>query len=117
MPSFLSEQKNRAVLNGRPRITTLPPPIGLFHPVFDSFQAEMKNHNPDPAIYQKVQDLIIASADIYLTENDRVQRIGPLLDEFLGQPFSNVQAPGVVCDGMIIWNSGSGNAYLLLREI
>ena len=116
MPSFLKQQEKFPVFNGRPYELT-GPPIGLFHPVFDYFQAEREAHNPHPVVYQQVRELIVASAKIYKTEKDREKGIDPILHQLLGQPFTIVQVEGAECDGVITWNSGMGNAYLVLREI
>lgn len=41
IPAFSKEQSTRPVYNGRP-FTKSGLPVGLFHPVFNSFQAALK---------------------------------------------------------------------------
>ena len=104
MPSFLKQQEKYPVFNGRPYELT-GPPIGLFHPVFDYFQAEREKHNPNPEVYQQVRELIVASAKIYRTEKDRRKGIDRVLYKLLGQSFAIFQVEGAECDGVIAWNS------------
>ena len=42
MPRFQNEQERRPVFNGRPLYNS-GPPFGLFHPVFNSFNAAMRD--------------------------------------------------------------------------
>ena len=81
MPAFSKEQQNRSILNGRPA-TNYGPPIGLFHPVFDSFSSTITSTEPLPdnaatdteglTIYMRVERFFSTCADIYKTEDSRL---------------------------------------------
>ncbi|KAI5121423.1 hypothetical protein M0805_006186 [Coniferiporia weirii] len=82
IPAFLKEQEKRPVLNGRP-CNNYGPPIGLFHPIFDSFQAAMK--------VTQMPRLMC----------DRISAIGKYLDTLLGDTFMTIEASGVKSDGVM----------------
>ncbi|KAI5122482.1 hypothetical protein M0805_001392 [Coniferiporia weirii] len=118
MPTFLKQQTRRPVLNGRP-YNNYGLPVGLFHPVFDSFQAAMKEDvcYPDAETYASVKELFVASADIYMTEDRRISAINRHLAPLLGSEFTNVRAPYVESDGVIVQRCNLFNAYLVIREV
>lgn len=118
MPAFLKEQQKRPVLNGRP-CHNFGPPIGLFHPIFDSFQAAKDDESIfiDAETYSSVRKLFEASAHIYDNKNKRIDAIDKHLLMLLDAYFIGVSASGVLSDGVIIHSRGPYTAYLVLREV
>ena len=128
MPAFSMEQQNRPVLNGRPA-TNYGPPIGLFHPVFDSFRSAITSTKPLPdnaatdtdtgelTIYMRVERFFSTCADIYRTEDSRLKAVNDQLSELLGFRLVVVQEDGVKSDGLIIHPCGSSLAYLAILEL
>ncbi|KAI5117971.1 hypothetical protein M0805_004905 [Coniferiporia weirii] len=118
MPAFMMEQKSRPVLNGRPCVN-FGLPVGLFHPIFDSFQAAMKDDrtHPDPETYTLVRELFKASAEIYETEDDRISEIDRHLTPLLGNIFMDVRTPDVKSDGVMVQPCGPSIAYLVIRQV
>jgi hypothetical protein len=118
MPAFQIEQNKRPVLNGRPSYN-YGLPVGLFHPIFDSFQAARKEDlsYADAETYASVRELFKASADIYLTKDDRISAINKPLLKLLGRKFLNIFGPSVESDGVLYQHCGLSNAYLLIREV
>ncbi|KAG6910125.1 hypothetical protein DXG01_012884 [Tephrocybe rancida] len=119
MPAFKAEQEKRPVLNGRPH-HNYGPPVGLFHPVFNSFQAAMTSsehfYADDAETYATLRSLFRAFADIYATKEQRTGAIEKHLSSPLGAQFVVVDAPGVKSDGVIIHPCGRYYAYTALRE-
>ncbi|KAG6914878.1 hypothetical protein DXG01_014771 [Tephrocybe rancida] len=119
MPAFKAEQEKRPVLNGRP-LHNYGPPVGLFHPVFNSFQAAMTSserfYADDAGTYSTIRALFRAFADIYTTKEQRTNAINEHLNSLLGTEFVVVDAPGVKSDGVIIHPCGPHYAYTVLRE-
>jgi hypothetical protein len=119
MPAFRGEQDKRPVLNGRPSHNH-GPPVGLFHPVFNSFQAMWKSRTPphaDAKMYTAVKGLFKASADIYATEEKRARAIDRYLTDLIGLAFLTIEAPGVKSDGVVMQSCGISTAYLVIRDI
>ena len=119
MPAFLKkEQQNRPVLNGRP-CHNFGPPIGLFHPIFDSFQAAKDDESIliDAKTYASVRKLFEASAHIYNDKDKRIDSMDKHLLILLGTRFVGVPASGVLSDGVIIHSTGPYNACLVVREV
>ena len=128
MPAFLKEQQSRPVLNGRPA-TNYGPPIGLFHPVFDSFCSAITSTKPLPdnaatdmdteglTIYMRVERFFSTCADIYRTEDSRLKAVNDQLSELLGFRLIVVQEDGVKSDGLIIQPCGPCLAYLAILEL
>ena len=118
MPAFLKEQQKRPVLNGRP-FHNFGPPIGLFHPIFDSFQAAKDDESIliDAETYSSVRKLFEASAHIYNNKDRRIDAIDKHLLMLLDASFVGVSASGVLSDGVIIHANGPYSAYLVLREV
>jgi hypothetical protein len=119
MPTFLNEQQKKPVLNGRPA-GNFGPPIGLFHPVFNSFQAAMRNSDRthgDTETYQLVRELFRAAAGIYERKDERVKEIDEYLPRLLGTSFLPIRAFGVESDGVVFQAVGTCFAYLVIREV
>ena len=128
MPAFSMEQQNRPVLNGRPA-TNYGFPIGLFHPVFDSFRSAITSTKPLPddaatdkdtgglTIYMRVERFFSTCADIYSTEDNRLQAVIDHLSKLLEFDLVVVQAQGVKSDGVIIHPCGQSLAYLAILEL
>ena len=119
MPAFLTEQVKRPVLNGRPN-HNFGPPIGLFHPVFNSFHAAMRSPErfyADTKMYSSVKRLFETFAAIYDTEEKRTYAIDKHLEVLLGSQFIVVEKPGVKSDGVIFGKCGPFVAYVSIREI
>ena len=118
IPLFGIEQRKCPVLNRRP-YHNFGPPISLFHPAFNIFQAGVQGLTPDPETYSTVRELLSASAEIYSTEKERVDSINDPLNELLGRAFRMDEGPGVKCDGVgvILQECGKFDAYLVLRDI
>ncbi|KAI0254034.1 hypothetical protein BJV78DRAFT_1188082 [Lactifluus subvellereus] len=94
IPAFQNEQEKRPVFNGRP-LHNSGPPIGLFHPVFNSFHAAMRDPERPYA--------------------DATTHLVPLLRS----TFDIVEVQGVNSDGVILQSCGpySVNAYVAIRAI
>ena len=107
-----AEQMSAEILNGRPW-TSVGPPVGLFHPVFDQFSEYMEETSPryrtassigDDDILMSVDDafsFMRASSEFYVTEqsgwvdNDRligrVEAVLPTLSRLLGVTLGGVK--------------------------
>ncbi|KAI0296951.1 hypothetical protein B0F90DRAFT_1635421 [Multifurca ochricompacta] len=121
MPFFIQEQKNRPLLNGRP-INQFGPPIGLFHPVFNSFQAAMASKEPvrvDRQAHSNLRKLLASCADLYTLELPRVKTINIYLNALLGASLTSVSVPNTStsADGVIIHTSCNSYAYLVIEEV
>lgn len=119
MPALWDEQKKRPVLNGRPD-NNFGPPIGLFHPVFNSFQAALKIPEPtyaDAQTYNSVKELFCAVTAIYNNKADRIVAIDKHLSTLLGTHFIDVYSTGVLSDGVMVHSTGICTAYLVIREV
>jgi hypothetical protein len=119
MPNFRVEQDKRPVLNGRPS-RNFGLPIGLFHDIFNTFEAEWTNQslpNAGEGLYTTVKHLFKASADIYENASDRLRAIDPHLVDLLGFSFTVAEAPGVKSDGVLERRCGTSTAYLVIREV
>jgi hypothetical protein len=116
---FMIEQWERPVSNGRPSYN-VDPPIGLFHPVFNSFRAAMKSPDPvyeDAITYSAAMALFRAFVRTYPNERDRIPVISERLADFLGRSFQVVEASGVKSDGVLYYHWGPSVAYLAILEI
>ncbi|KAI0250970.1 hypothetical protein BJV78DRAFT_1214991 [Lactifluus subvellereus] len=121
MPAFQNEQEKRPVLNGRPLYNS-GPPIGLFHPVFNSFHAAMRDPESsyaDATTYPLVKALFEAFSGIYDSEDLRIAAIDKHLSPLLESRFEVVQVQGVKSDGVIAESCGpySVHAYVAIREV
>jgi hypothetical protein len=119
MPAFQNEQGKRPVFNSRPS-HDFGLPIGLFHPVLNSFQAAMmsaERFSADAKTYSSVRSLFLAFSNVYKNEQARLDAINKPLTALLGSLFYVIEGAGVRGDGVIIGNCGSGSAYLAIREI
>ncbi|KAI0294704.1 hypothetical protein B0F90DRAFT_1820992 [Multifurca ochricompacta] len=121
MPFFIQEQKNRPLLNGRP-INQFGPPIGLFHPVFNSFQAAMASKERvrvDRQAHSNLRKLLASCADLYTLELPRVKTINIYLNALLGASLTSVSVPhtSTCADGVILQNSCNSYAYLVIEEV
>jgi hypothetical protein len=113
----MTEQEKRPVLNGRPDYNS-GPPVGLFHPVFNVFQAAMrKPFRGDAKTYSSVKALSRAFAAMYNLEQDRISEIDIHLPLLLGTSFLTVEAPGVKGDGVMTTPCGPAIAYVAIREV
>jgi hypothetical protein len=119
IPAFLNEQEKRPILNGRP-LRNFGPPIGLFHPVFNSFHAALR----DPKLsYEKtkthssIRALFEAFSNIYDTKGARIAAIDKPLISLLGNSFVALEVLGVKSDGVIVEACGASNAYVAIREV
>jgi hypothetical protein len=119
MPKFQIEQEKRPVLNGRPD-NNFGLPIGLFVPLFNSFDDLMRSHgriNADEYMYSSVKDLFEVSAGIYSTEEARTAAVKVLLATLLGKRFDDIGAPGVKSNGVMFQSCGLSRGYLLILEV
>jgi hypothetical protein len=119
LPAFLHEQEKRPVLNGRPLYNS-GLPVGLFHPVFNSFHAAMRSperFKADAKTYSLVRALFAAFADLYTSEDKRITAIDRHLAPLLGSSFDTVEVQGVKGDGVIIQPCGLSTAYVVIREV
>lgn len=127
--NFSVEQGKRPILNGRPAYHC-GPPVGLFHPVFDSFCSAIISTQPLLAnaamdmdmqdgltIYMRVVQFFSTCADIYKTEDDRLKAINNHLTKFLEAPFIVVQETGVKSSGVIVQPCLAYKAYPAILEI
>ncbi|TFK59592.1 hypothetical protein BDN72DRAFT_883895 [Pluteus cervinus] len=60
---FIDEQNKRPVLNGRP-FNNFGPPIGLFHPVFNSFRAALTSQEPLYAAHRFSLILLLSESEL-----------------------------------------------------
>src|SRR5579863_10104607 len=119
LPAFRKEQEKRPVLNGRPHYNS-GLPVGLFHPVFNSFDAAMRSRErlkADAKTYSSVRALFGAFADIYTSKEKRIAAIDKHLAPLLGSSFLAVEAQGFKSDGVIVQHCGLAIAYLVIREV
>ncbi|KAG6848911.1 hypothetical protein H0H93_012907 [Arthromyces matolae] len=118
MPAFMTEQKKRPVLNGRP-LRNHGPPVGLFHPVFNTFRAAMitEPFYSDSRTYLLVMELFNTFAEIYDTKSRRIEAIDQCLEELLGRSFITVESEGVKSDGVIQQPCGLSSAYVVIRQV
>ncbi|KAF8592728.1 hypothetical protein K439DRAFT_1379042 [Ramaria rubella] len=115
--AFRVEQEKRPVLNGRPS-KNFGPPIGLFHPVFDLFQANMTKEDPVALeTYTSVKSLFQASAEMYSEEKYRTAEISKHLKNLVYGTIAPVIADKVVSDGVITAVYGVTHAYLGILEV
>ncbi|KAF5363522.1 hypothetical protein D9756_000153 [Leucocoprinus leucothites] len=119
LPAYQNAQEKRPVLNGRPHHNS-GLPVGLFHPVFNSFHAAIRSPEPfyaDAKTYSLLRALFKAFAGIYDTKEKRIAAIDKHLRDLLGSQFIVVEGAGVKSDGVISQNCGATIAYLAIREI
>ena len=116
IPEFQTQQATRPVLNGRPA-RNFGPPIGLFHPVFNSFHAAMRSQSPpDSSTYPSIRALFSAFAAIYDKVQDRIAAFSQHLHTLIGGTFLIVDAEGVKSDGIMSTPSCGSLAYPSLLE-
>jgi hypothetical protein len=117
MPEFQAQQAKKPVLNGRPA-HNYGPPVGLFHPVFNSFHADMRNQGPpDSSTYPSIRALFAAFAEIYATESDRITAFSQHLYDLIGGAFRIIEAAGVKSDGVLTAASCGRSAVVSLLEV
>jgi hypothetical protein len=119
IPVFLKEQVKRPVLNGRP-FRNFGPPIGLFHPVFNSFHAALRDPNlsyEKTKTHSSIRALFEAFSNIYDTKEARIAAIDKPLVSLLGNSFLPIVVSGVKSDGVIVEGCGAFNAYVAIREV
>lgn len=118
LQAFGNEQEKRPVLNGRPLYNS-GLPVGLFHPVFNSFHAATRSQEyfkADAKTYSAVRALFGAFADIYTSKEERIAAIDRHLVPLLGSSFDIVVVQGFKSDGVIMQPCGFATAYLVIRE-
>ncbi|CAE6493838.1 unnamed protein product [Rhizoctonia solani] len=103
------------IFNGRPQEAD-GLPVGLFHPVFDSFQQRIDSDSfaPTPMQLSATLTLLTASQKIYDTEPVRTEALIPLLQRLLGRHIAEVSIRGTKSDGAIHESNG---AYSMIMEI
>lgn len=119
MPVFKEQQQKKPVLNGRPH-QNFGLPVGLFHPVFNAFQATMQNPErfyPMTNVYSEIRALFTSFADIYDREENRTADIDKHLTNLLECRFVNTEAKGVKSDGVVSESCGPHIGYPAIREI
>ncbi|KAG6836950.1 hypothetical protein H0H93_000590, partial [Arthromyces matolae] len=118
IPAFAIEQEKRPVLNGRP-YENYGLPVGLFHPVFNTFHAEMRTEpyycNRESS--RLVMELFRAFASIYKTEDERIAAIDHCLAKLLGKGFQIIVAEGAKSDGAVPLACGKSYGYPLILEV
>ncbi|TFK62236.1 hypothetical protein BDN72DRAFT_903401 [Pluteus cervinus] len=112
-------QAKHPVLNGRPS-NNYGPPVGLFHPVFNSFKAAVSSKAPlnaDAAMYEHARNFLEASAAIYPLEGDRLAAIDPHMGNLIGHRMRGVVGYGVTSHGVILQElKDTTAAFVALRE-
>ncbi|KAG6884082.1 hypothetical protein C0992_007052 [Termitomyces sp. T32_za158] len=119
MPAFLGEQQKRPVLNGRSSDNN-GLPIGLFHPVFNSFHSDIQSEErfrPDASVSSSIRELWKAFARIYHSEDDRIEAITPPLAKLLDDTFQVKDITDVRSSGIITDQCGFGTAYPVIAEV
>ncbi|CAE7172977.1 unnamed protein product, partial [Rhizoctonia solani] len=106
------------ILNGCPE-KAVGPPIGLFHPVFDSFQQRIdsKSFEATPFQLEQTVQLITACQCLYNTETGskgRIESLMPILDPLLGFQIRVQEITGTKSDGVI---SSAYGAYYMIMEV
>ncbi|CUA77704.1 hypothetical protein RSOLAG22IIIB_12774 [Rhizoctonia solani] len=95
------------------------PPIGLFHPAFNSFQRRIGSKLFAPTQWQlsSTLPLLTTSQKLYGKQNrskGRMEAFKPLLTQLLDIYVGNSDTPGVTPDGVI---QGSNGTYPMILEI
>ncbi|EUC55541.1 kinase domain protein, putative [Rhizoctonia solani AG-3 Rhs1AP] len=109
--------KSRKVLNGRPQ-EAHGLPVGLFHPVFDSFQQRIDSDSFVPTARQlsNTLPLLAASQEMYDEDSEgdevagpdtRTEALKPLLQWLLGFHISNVSIRETKSDGVVQESNGA----------
>ncbi|QRV90209.1 WaaY domain-containing protein [Ceratobasidium sp. AG-Ba] len=112
----LQNASGQGVLNGRPFEKT-GMPIGLYHPIFDAFTSRAREStNSIPGdFYDKMDQLLISSQEMYEKENGRQHELDGILQDILGHKLHKVKFPGVQPDGVI--HMGEGGTVMLVMDI
>ncbi|KAF8574443.1 hypothetical protein K439DRAFT_1420600 [Ramaria rubella] len=117
LTTFRIEQEKCWVLNSHPS-KNFGPPISLFHPVFDLFQANMTKEDPiSLETYTYVKSLFQASAEIYSEEKYRTAEIHKHFQNLVYGAIAPIIADKVVNDGVIIEVYQVAHAYLGILEV
>ncbi|CUA74552.1 hypothetical protein RSOLAG22IIIB_11281 [Rhizoctonia solani] len=95
------------------------PPIGLFHPAFNSFQRRIDSMSftPTPSQLSSTLPLLTAFQKIYDQEarlNGRIEAFKPLLTQLLDAHIRNSNTPGAMPDGVL---QESNRVYPIILEI
>jgi hypothetical protein len=132
--SMEAQQKCAEILSGRPW-TSVGPPVGLYHPVFDQFRDYMQETTPtyrtasspddhDSISIEAAFDFMRASSEFYTTEQSgwvsdprhigRVEAILPSLNKLLGVNLARVKNSDLtVPDGRATTRTPSGDDAIL----
>jgi hypothetical protein len=117
--TFRDEQRTRPVLNCRPA-DLFGPPVGLFHPVFNTFCTLMTSPNSSrdgDNLYHTIKIFLNACAGLYENENMRIKAIENSFRTLLGCPYFVYKAQGTESDGVIVEICGGNNAYCVIIEV
>ncbi len=111
------EQGEAPVLDGPPPSQT-GPPIGLYHPVFNSFMEGLKAKDPIPVQTRRsVRSYIELSARIYRSEDNRMLAIRPVLQDLFGGQLISRSERGVQSGGVLIVECPEWTANALVFEL
>ncbi|KAG8689270.1 hypothetical protein FRC11_003478, partial [Ceratobasidium sp. 423] len=106
------------ILNGRPQ-RAVGLPVGLFHPVFDSFQRRIDSTSfaATPFQLSLTLRLLTASQAMYDHEDradGRAEALKPILSSLLGLYIQTAEIPGTKSDGVL---QGGNGAYYMIIEV
>ncbi|KAG8690592.1 hypothetical protein FRC11_010533 [Ceratobasidium sp. 423] len=110
-------RSQQEIINGRPE-NAVKLPIGLFHPVFDSFQQRIDSTSYEVSPWQLSHTvrLFSASQDIYDEEdgaNSRIEAFKPILGSLLGFYIQSGEIPGTKSGGIL--QAGNGAHYMIME--
>jgi len=118
-PRLSEEQSSRPVLNGQP-LGLHAEPIGLFHPVFNQFQADLNNTERfigDAMTYDRVRYLFFAFANIYASDDERVEGIEEVMEGLLDREFTVMKKQEVSSDRVMTQSCGESKVYLVIQDV
>ncbi|KAI0293179.1 hypothetical protein B0F90DRAFT_1643375, partial [Multifurca ochricompacta] len=116
---YIKQQAKLPILNGCP-FGCYAPPIGLFHPVFNSFQEVLASQDPlnlDDGASRDRSTRYMAFANLYKNETDRLKAIHAPLNALLGGALERVSQTGVTADGLVIEACCGSTAYIAILEM
>ncbi|KAI0293185.1 hypothetical protein B0F90DRAFT_1764110 [Multifurca ochricompacta] len=116
---YIKQQEELPIFNGRP-FECYAPPIGLFHPVFNSFQEVLTSQDPlnlDDGACSSVKALQRAFANLYKNEADRLEAIHAPLNALLGGNLTHTSETGVTADRTITEACCGSTAYIAVLEM
>jgi len=119
--TYTKSQIAYSIYDGRYKVkeprTSVAPPVQLFHPVFGHFLDDIKSSGaiPDDTIRQTT-DYMKASLAIYENEDERRNKLTPLLCDILGVDIQLIQNEDKTTDGIVELVTKGWRSLLLIKE-